>query len=168
MEVKNFLQEFGQHLKKVRRAKGLSQVKAAQEMKIDYRHYQNIEGGKINLRLDTFVKLIEFYGLGSYSKTLSLEDLVSIVTQGPSKTAAMKESLKQLPQWPHVGREGKVPMVVHLKSESGEEIPYLLVPKEILDVHSQQESDFRILTPGAANENISGNTSDSHSFMRNI
>ena len=54
----NFLKEFGQTLKTTRKQMGLSQVTAAQNMKIDYRHYQNIEGGKINLRLDTLMKLV--------------------------------------------------------------------------------------------------------------
>lgn len=62
-EMDSFLKEFGQTLKTTRKQMGLSQVTAAQNMKIDYRHYQNIEGGKINLRLDTLMKLVKFYNL---------------------------------------------------------------------------------------------------------
>ncbi len=62
-EMDAFLKEFGLTLKTTRKQMGLSQVTAAQNMKIDYRHYQNIEGGKINLRLDTLMKLVKFYNL---------------------------------------------------------------------------------------------------------
>ena len=48
MEMESFLKEFGKQLKTTRKQMGLSQVTAAQNMRIDYRHYQNIEGGKIN------------------------------------------------------------------------------------------------------------------------
>ena len=60
-DTQKFLVDFGKLLKKARKGMGLSQVNAAADMKIDYRHYQNIEGGKINLRLDTMMKLIKFY-----------------------------------------------------------------------------------------------------------
>ena len=46
-----------------KRRRHLSQVRAADQIGIDYRHYQNIEGGKINIRLDTFLKLVDFYDL---------------------------------------------------------------------------------------------------------
>lgn len=42
---------------------GKTQVKAASEIEIDYRHYQNIEGGKVNIRLDTFLNLARYYGI---------------------------------------------------------------------------------------------------------
>lgn len=63
MDLQVFLKNFGRSLKEARRQMGLSQVAAAEKMQIDYRHYQNIEGGKINLRLDTMIKLINFYKL---------------------------------------------------------------------------------------------------------
>lgn len=58
-----FLSELGKQIKTNRKRMGLSQVNASQMMDIDYRHYQNIEGGKINLRLDTLLKLFKFYSL---------------------------------------------------------------------------------------------------------
>lgn len=61
MNTKLFLQDFGRLLKKTRKAQKVSQAQAALEMGIDYRHYQNIEGGKINLRMDTFLKLVKYY-----------------------------------------------------------------------------------------------------------
>ncbi len=55
------LNVFSDQIRAARKAKALSQVEAAEKLKIDYRHYQNIEGAKINLRFDTFLKLIDFY-----------------------------------------------------------------------------------------------------------
>src|SRR5271154_6325656 len=72
MEMESFLKEFGVQLKTTRKAMGLSQVTAAQNMRIDYRHYQNIEGGKINLRLDTLIKLVKFYNLDKISRPFNL------------------------------------------------------------------------------------------------
>lgn len=78
MDSKAFLVEFGKLLKKQRKAMSLSQVNAAEQMKIDYRHYQNIEGGKINLRLDTFMKLIEFYKIRS-GDSMNVTDLLGFI-----------------------------------------------------------------------------------------
>ncbi|EQC52535.1 helix-turn-helix domain-containing protein [Bacteriovorax sp. DB6_IX] len=46
-------------IKARRRELGLSQIDMATQLEINYRHYQDIETGKINLKLDTFVKIIE-------------------------------------------------------------------------------------------------------------
>ncbi|HAG90315.1 MAG TPA: hypothetical protein DCL41_00495 [Bdellovibrionales bacterium] len=59
---------------------GLSQVNAAHQMKIDYRHYQNIEGGKINLRLDTFLKLIDFYQMSSKDRPFDVNACMNLLT----------------------------------------------------------------------------------------
>lgn len=58
-----FVLEFGKKIKARRKEMGLSQVRAAEHMRVDYRHYQNIENGKINVRLDTLILLTDFYGL---------------------------------------------------------------------------------------------------------
>lgn len=79
-DINEFLKDFGQQLKKRRKAMGLSQVNAAHQMKIDYRHYQNIEGGKINLRLDTFLKLIDFYQMGNKERPFDVETCVNLLT----------------------------------------------------------------------------------------
>lgn len=63
MDTETFLKRFGQEIKVERKKMGLSQISAAKGMHLDYRHYQNIEGGKINLRVDTLLKLIQFYKL---------------------------------------------------------------------------------------------------------
>src|SRR6185312_8243753 len=91
MEMESFLKEFGKQLKTTRKQMGLSQVTAAQNMRIDYRHYQNIEGGKINLRLDTLIKLVKFYNLDRVSRPFNLEacmDLLSGYNDTGGTTAA--------------------------------------------------------------------------------
>lgn len=85
LEMDTFLKEFGQTLKTRRKEMGLSQVTAAQNMKIDYRHYQNIEGGKINLRLDTMMKLINFYKLTNERPVFSLDSFFDILHGGQSQ-----------------------------------------------------------------------------------
>lgn len=54
---------FGDLFRAGRKAKGLTQVRAAGQMKIDYRHYQNIEGGKVNITWDTLKKICDYYGI---------------------------------------------------------------------------------------------------------
>ncbi len=86
-EMDTFLKEFGQTLKTTRKGMGLSQVTAAQNMKIDYRHYQNIEGGKINLRLDTMMKLVKFYNLAKNSQAFDLDNFLDLLTGNPQDPA---------------------------------------------------------------------------------
>lgn len=80
MEMEQFLKEFGRTLKGTRKQMGLSQVTAAQNMRIDYRHYQNIEGGKINLRLDTLMKLVKFYNLDKLSRPFNLDACMDLLS----------------------------------------------------------------------------------------
>lgn len=80
MEMESFLKEFGKALKTTRKQMGLSQVTAAQNMRIDYRHYQNIEGGKINLRLDTLMKLVKFYNLDKVSRPFNMEACLDLLS----------------------------------------------------------------------------------------
>lgn len=82
LEMDTFLKEFGQTLKTTRKQMGLSQVTAAQNMKIDYRHYQNIEGGKINLRLDTLMKLVKFYNLTRGIQPFNLDSFLDLLAGG--------------------------------------------------------------------------------------
>lgn len=49
--------DFSRIIKKRRASLGISQVDMASILDISYRHYQDIEAGKINLRLDTIVKI---------------------------------------------------------------------------------------------------------------
>lgn len=80
LEMEQFLKEFGRTLKETRKSMGLSQVTAAQNMRIDYRHYQNIEGGKINLRLDTLMKLVKFYNLDKVSRPFNLDACLDLLS----------------------------------------------------------------------------------------
>jgi transcriptional regulator with XRE-family HTH domain len=80
MEMESFLKEFGKQLKTTRKQMGLSQVTAAGNMHIDYRHYQNIEGGKINLRLDTLIKLVKFYNLDKASRPFNMEACLDLLS----------------------------------------------------------------------------------------
>lgn len=80
MEMESFLRDFGKQLKTTRKQMGLSQVTAAQNMHIDYRHYQNIEGGKINLRLDTLIKLVKFYNLDKVSRPFNMDACMDLLS----------------------------------------------------------------------------------------
>src|SRR5580698_8073800 len=80
LEMDAFLKEFGTQLKGTRKAMGLSQVNAAQQMHIDYRHYQNIEGGKINLRLDTLMKLVKFYNMDKKSRPFNVDASLDLLS----------------------------------------------------------------------------------------
>ena len=80
IEMEQFLKEFGKSLKTSRKQMGLSQVIAAQNMRIDYRHYQNIEGGKINLRLDTLMKLVKFYGLDKQARPFNMDSCMDLLS----------------------------------------------------------------------------------------
>ena len=93
MEMESFLQEFGKQLKTTRKQMGLSQVNAAQNMHIDYRHYQNIEGGKINLRLDTLIKLVKFYNLDKVSRPFNVDACMDFLSG--YKTSAKSPTSQQ-------------------------------------------------------------------------
>lgn len=47
-------------IKTKRKFLSLNQVEVASAIDISYRHYQNIEAGKVNIRLDTLIKLSNF------------------------------------------------------------------------------------------------------------
>src|SRR5262245_56371943 len=94
MEMESFLKEFGRRLKTTRKQMGLSQVTAAQNMHIDYRHYQNIEGGKINLRLDTLIKLVKFYNLDKVSRPFNFDACLDLLSG--HKESSTQENWKLL------------------------------------------------------------------------
>ncbi len=58
-----FLKELGKILKGLRKEKKLSQVEFSKELGINYRHYQDLEGGKSNLKMETLFNLAKFYNL---------------------------------------------------------------------------------------------------------
>jgi len=58
-----FLKSLGKIFKGLRKQRGLSQADFAKEMQINYRHYQDLEGGKSNLKLETLFNLAKFHEL---------------------------------------------------------------------------------------------------------
>ena len=60
-ETEDILKNFGLWLKSARKNRKITQVQISEDLSINYRHYQSIEAGKINLRLDTFMKLIQYF-----------------------------------------------------------------------------------------------------------
>ncbi|MBT4762688.1 MAG: response regulator [Bdellovibrionaceae bacterium] len=62
-DVLLFLKRFGGKLKDSRKSMELTQLDASGSLGMNYRHYQDIEGGKVNLKLETLVKLVKFYNI---------------------------------------------------------------------------------------------------------
>ncbi len=58
-----FLKSLGKIFKDLRKQRGMSQAEFAKEMQINYRHYQDLEGGKSNLKLETLFNLAKFHEL---------------------------------------------------------------------------------------------------------
>lgn len=54
MDTKNF----GQKLKALRGQKGLTQVEMSQKLKCNYRHYQEIESGRVDIRHSMLIKIL--------------------------------------------------------------------------------------------------------------
>lgn len=63
-DYKNSLDILVMKARKKRKALGLTQQQASKALGLNYRHYQDIERSKVNLRLDTVCKLLTFYELG--------------------------------------------------------------------------------------------------------
>lgn len=57
--LKQFQRRIGHIIKLIRKEKRLTQATAAEKMSINYRHYQDIESGKINLKIDTLFKIFK-------------------------------------------------------------------------------------------------------------
>lgn len=66
MESTNFLKEVGQNLREARKKAGMRQVEVETKAGVAYRHYQDIEAGKVNVSLDTLCRLA-----GAFSTTVS-------------------------------------------------------------------------------------------------
>lgn len=45
--------QFAERLKSLRKIKGITQSELSQKARLDYRHYQDIESGKVNISIDT-------------------------------------------------------------------------------------------------------------------
>lgn len=57
------LKQLAMQVKAARKRMGITQIEAAYRLRVDYRHYQSIEGGKVNLRFNMLLRIIRFYGL---------------------------------------------------------------------------------------------------------
>lgn len=121
MEMEQFLKEFGRTLKQTRKQMGLSQVTAAQNMHIDYRHYQNIEGGKINLRLDTLMKLVNFYNLDKVSRPFNLDACLDLLSGQTYRDTDVHDNWEAL--YHHFVEEGHAGyLVINCRTHSVEDI----------------------------------------------
>ena len=56
-----FRKDVGENLREARRKAGLRQVEVPAVAGIAYRHYQDIETGKVNVTLDTLCRLAQAY-----------------------------------------------------------------------------------------------------------
>lgn len=52
-----FLKEVGQNLKRARKKLGIRQIEVEGKTGVSYRHYQNIEAGRVNVTLGTLCRL---------------------------------------------------------------------------------------------------------------
>jgi transcriptional regulator with XRE-family HTH domain len=57
MDTAIFLKEVGSNLRVARKEAGLRQVEVETKSGVAYRHYQDIEAGKVNVSLDTLCRL---------------------------------------------------------------------------------------------------------------
>jgi transcriptional regulator with XRE-family HTH domain len=69
MKFDTYLRQVGRNLKAARTRRGLKQIDVHEESGITYRHYQNIEAGKVNLTIETLFRLACLFDVG-------IEDLV--------------------------------------------------------------------------------------------
>ena len=60
MEYKNLLEKIGQKLKGARLHRSLTQAHTAELLGFDFRHYQNIESGRVNVKFSSLVTIIRF------------------------------------------------------------------------------------------------------------
>jgi len=58
--LESILFTFGNEVRKKRKDKRLTQSQLADSLSINYRHFQDLEAGKVNLRMETFLKLVNF------------------------------------------------------------------------------------------------------------
>ena len=69
MDTAIFLKEVGQNLREARKRAGMRQVEVETKAGVAYRHYQDIEAGKVNVSLDTLCRLAEAFNTNVASLT---------------------------------------------------------------------------------------------------
>lgn len=60
--TKLYLKEVGNNLREARKRAGLRQIEVEAKAGVAYRHYQNIEAGKVNVTLETLCRLATAFG----------------------------------------------------------------------------------------------------------
>jgi transcriptional regulator with XRE-family HTH domain len=61
MQLKLHLRQLGKNIKAARKSCGLKQVEVYEGCGLTYRHYQNIEAGKVNVTVDTLLRLSKLF-----------------------------------------------------------------------------------------------------------
>ena len=61
MQFKSYLRHLGRNIKAARTRCGLKQVEVYEGCGLTYRHYQNIEAGKVNVTVETLYRLSQLY-----------------------------------------------------------------------------------------------------------
>ncbi len=65
-----YLRLLGRNIKAARASSGLKQIDVSTGSGLSYRHYQNIEAGKVNVTIETLFRLAKLY-------KISIRDLVN-------------------------------------------------------------------------------------------
>jgi ribosome-binding protein aMBF1 (putative translation factor) len=60
-KLQKYLRQVGRNIKSVRVKQGLRQTDIVEMLGMNYRHYQDIEAGKINVRIGTLIELAQIY-----------------------------------------------------------------------------------------------------------
>jgi transcriptional regulator with XRE-family HTH domain len=61
MRVSDYLKKIGRNIREARLRAGLTQIDVYEKTGVTYRHYQNIEAGKINLTVATLCRLAKVF-----------------------------------------------------------------------------------------------------------
>jgi transcriptional regulator with XRE-family HTH domain len=61
MRLSDFLARVGTNIKAARRRAGLRQIDVYEKIGLTYRHYQNIEAGKVNLTVFTLCRIAKLF-----------------------------------------------------------------------------------------------------------
>jgi transcriptional regulator with XRE-family HTH domain len=61
MAFSRFLRQLGKNIKAARARSGLKQVDVSAASGLLYRHYQNIEAGRVNVTVETLFRLSKLY-----------------------------------------------------------------------------------------------------------
>jgi transcriptional regulator with XRE-family HTH domain len=61
MRLPDYLKKIGRNIKNARERKGLRQIDVYEKTGLTYRHYQNIEAGRINLTVSTLCRLSKLF-----------------------------------------------------------------------------------------------------------